>query len=86
MKASMEEMFRVLKPGGHIVLVIGNNKICGYDFLSSDYLTELLANFGAEILVSLVDSIPSRVLTTKRAKTASVINTETVLVFRKPDN
>ena len=86
MKASMEEMFRVLKPGGHIVLVIGNNKICGYDFLSSDYLTELLANLGAEILVSLVDSIPSRVLTTKRAKTASVINTETVLVFRKPDN
>ena len=84
MRIALDEAYRVLKPGGHIVLVIGNNKICGHEFKSSEYLSKILLEAGAEVLLSLVDAIPSRTLTTSRADTASVIKNEHIVLFRKP--
>lgn len=83
----MEDVFKqiqeVLKPGGKLVLVIGNNEVCGEKFLSSNYMTTMLLALGFKVELRLVDEIKSRGLMTKRNKTASVITREWVLVFEK---
>jgi len=83
MQLAVQQMHLALKRGGHVVLIIGNNEVCGEPFLSSDYLTEYFVRFGFEIRAKLVDEIKSRGLMTKRNKTASVITREWVLIFRK---
>jgi tRNA G10 N-methylase Trm11 len=83
MSAAIIEMARVLKPGGHVVLVIGNNEVCGHAFLSSEYLAQIFLNQGFKLKLKLVDEIKSRGLMTKRNKTASVITREWVLLFEK---
>lgn len=83
MQLAVRQMHRALRRGGHVVLIIGNNEVCGESFLSSDYLAEYFASTGFEIRAKLVDEIKSRGLMTKRNKTASVITREWVLIFRK---
>lgn len=84
MDAAIQEMVRVLKPGGHLVLVVGNNEVCGLPFKSSEYLAVICKKRGLDVQLKLVDEIKSRGLMTKRNKTASVITREWVLLFRKP--
>ena len=83
MEAVFSQISRVLKPSGKLVLVIGNNEVCGEKFLSSNYLSEQLAQLGFILSLKMVDEIKSRGLMTKRNKTASVITREWVLVFEK---
>jgi tRNA G10 N-methylase Trm11 len=73
----------VLKPGGRLVLVIGNNEVCGESFLSSDYLCSMLLSRGFRLEIKMVDEIKSRGLMTKRNRSASIITREWVLVFQK---
>ncbi len=84
MKEALVEMTRVLRPGGHIVMVIGNNEVCKRPFKSSDYLRSFCEQLGLITRLRLVDEIRSRGLMTKRNRTASVITREWVLVFQKP--
>lgn len=83
MKCAMREMYRVLKPGGHLVLVAANNRICCRQFRTVDYLRSIADECGLSLTAYLVDSIRSRGLMTKRNKTASVITREAVLIFTK---
>jgi DNA modification methylase len=83
MRLAVIEMARVLKPGGCIVMIIGNNDVCGYNFQSSEYMSSLLASAGLKPVIKLVDEIKSRGLMTKRNRAASVISREWVLVFKK---
>lgn len=83
MRDAVIEMARVLKPGGVVVMVIGNNEVCGYPFQSSEYMAELLGEAGLRPQMKLIDEIKSRGLMTKRNKTAGVISREWVLVYRK---
>lgn len=83
MQKALRQMHVALKPGGHLVLVIGNNEVCGEEFLSSEYLTTYLLELGFEVRARLVDEIKSRGLMTKRNRTASIITREWVLIFRK---
>lgn len=83
MRAAIKEMTRVLKPGGFVVLVIGNNEVCGHPFQSSEYMAHLLAEAGLRPIMKLVDEIKSRGLMTKRNKTAGMISREWVLVYQK---
>jgi hypothetical protein len=85
MRAALSEMYRVLKPGGHLVLVIGNNEVCGFPFLSSVYLAQICTELGLQVKLRLIDEIKSRGLMTKRNKSASVITREWVLLFEKPE-
>jgi hypothetical protein len=84
MDAAIKEMARVLKLGGHLVLVIGNNEVCGLPFKSSEYLALICEKYGLSLKLKLIDEIKSRGLMTKRNKTASVITREWVLLFEKP--
>lgn len=83
---SLREMARVLCPGGRIVIVIGNNKVCGLDLRNDIFAKKILIESGLDLELALVDTIKSRGLMTKRNKTASIISRENVLVFRKSIN
>jgi DNA modification methylase len=84
MEIALSEAVRVLRPGGHIVLVIGDNQVLGHRFKSSQYLSEILIRLGVKPQLVLVDGIKSRGLITKRASSAGIITTESILLFEKP--
>jgi DNA modification methylase len=86
MQDAIEEMGRVLKEKGYLVLVVANNHICGREFKTQEWLTIIAKKFGFTLILKLIDSIRSRGLMTKRNKTASLITREWVLVFRKDHN
>ena len=84
MKTALAEAVRVLKPGGHFVLVIGDNQVCGREFTSSTYLTEVLTDLGLDVRLKLVDEIRSRGLITKRHASAGIIAREWIILLQKP--
>lgn len=83
MKLALDECVRVLKKGGCMVLIIGNNTVCNRPFDTQDYLTTYLQSKGMQLQFKLIDDIKSYGLMTKRNKTASTISCEWVLVFKK---
>lgn len=83
MKLALDESIRVLKKGGYMVIVIGNNTVCNRPFDTQDYLTTYLQSKGLQLEFKLIDDIKSYGLMTKRNKTASTISCEWVLVFKK---
>lgn len=86
MEEALKESARVLKPGGHIVLVASNNRICGRDFYTQRYLQTMLERMGFVVRLRLVDTIKSRGLMTRRNTSAGVIAREWALLFQKPRN
>lgn len=83
MKVALDESYRVLKPGGHMIIIIGNNTVCGLSFNTQDYLTSYLQSKGMKLKFKLIDDIKSYGLMTKRNKTANTITSEWVLVLKK---
>lgn len=83
MRLCVEEMHRVLKKGRYLVLVVGDNFVCGRQFKISKYLQSIAENFGFKLRLRLIDSINSRGLMTKRNKTANMITKEWILLFQK---
>ncbi|NEH50728.1 hypothetical protein GR210_18310 [Rhizobium leguminosarum] len=72
-----------LRQHGHLVLVVGDNMICGHTFPTSQFVKEIFASKGLSTALELVDDIRSRGLMTKRNKTAGTIEREHVIVFQK---
>jgi len=84
MRETMRTMHRLLRPGAHFVLVVGNNTVTGSIVKNYEILAEIAQEKGHFTVESiLVDSIRSRGLITKRHDTAGVISEEWVLVLRK---
>jgi ubiquinone/menaquinone biosynthesis C-methylase UbiE len=83
MTEALAEAFRVLRPGGHMVLVVGNNEVCGEEFRTATYMQEICLRIGFALKLALIDTIKSRGLMTKRNKTASMITREWVLLLEK---
>ncbi|MBH1833450.1 hypothetical protein I5W42_18580 [Stenotrophomonas maltophilia] len=74
---------KCLRLGGYFILIIGNNQVCGEEFWSSTYLSEMLTGLGFRVELELVDEIKSRGLMTKRNRSAGMISREWVIVFKK---
>ena len=83
MEKALDESVRVLKQGKYMILIIGNNNVCGYKFNTKHYLTKYLETKGMSLELQLIDDIKSYGLMTKRNKTANIITREWILVFKK---
>lgn len=83
MKKALDESVRVLKRGRYMILVIGNNNVCGHQFNTKQYLSEYLNTKGMTLKLELIDDIKSYGLMTKRNKTANIITREWILIFQK---
>lgn len=83
MEIALTNMLSVLQPGGNLVLVTGNNQICGQNFDTTNYLLELAVQLGFKIRLRLADDIKSWGLMTKRNKTAGLISREWVTLLEK---
>jgi tRNA G10 N-methylase Trm11 len=83
MRDALEESARVLASGGKLILVLGNNHVCGKQLRNDEYCIEILEGLGLRLDLNLVDNIKSRGLLTKRNSAASAILRESVLVFSK---
>lgn len=77
------EIERITMPGGHVVLVIGNNTVAGFSVKNDRFATEVMLELGFSLELALMDRIHSRGLMTVRNKSASLISGETILMFRK---
>lgn len=84
MRSALVEVVRVMRPGAHLVLVVGNNTLLGEVFETSDYVTEILTSLGLDLTLCLVDDIRGRGLLTTRHHTSGIIGSEFISVFRKP--
>jgi SAM-dependent methyltransferase len=84
MKHVVRILMKVLKPGGHLIFIIGNNHLCGEPFPTERYIRHLTQTEGFVVRLRMLDTIKSRGLMTKRNKTANVISRECVLVLQKP--
>lgn len=83
MEKSFKKFYNILKKDGYFVMVIGNNTIAGYEFMTHMHLIEIAKDIGFSIQLILIDDIKSRGLMTKRNKTASIISREYIVVFKK---
>jgi DNA modification methylase len=77
------EIQRVTTVDGHVVLVLGNNTVSGFNVENDCFVTEIMLELGFSLELALVDRIHSRGLMTARNKNASLIAGETILMFRK---
>jgi SAM-dependent methyltransferase len=73
----------VLRKGGHMILVAGDNSIRGRAFRTTDYLRHIVQRIGLRLKLHLLDDIRSRGLMTKRNRTAGIISREHIFVFKK---
>lgn len=83
MQTAFRSATRLLKRDGNLVLVAGNNFVCGYPFRTTDFLKEIIQELGLELRLELIDTIKSRGLMTKRNTTANIITRESVMLFVK---
>lgn len=83
MRRALTSAVSALKQGGHFVLIVGDNTVCGERFATGRFLSEILQQLGLSKRLELVDDIRSRGLMTKRNKTAGVITQEHIYVFKK---
>ncbi|UDM06530.1 site-specific DNA-methyltransferase [Halomonas sp. NyZ770] len=83
MREALKECYRVLKENRYCVLVVGDNEVCKMPFETRKYLQFLAEEIGFSTKLLLIDGIRSRGLMTKRNKTASIINSEWILVLQK---
>jgi DNA modification methylase len=83
MSVALKEAVRVLKKGGYMVLVVGPNKVSGYDFDTPKYLRLIAERYGMHTELLLIDSIKKYGMLTMRNKTAGMIMVEHVIVMKK---
>lgn len=83
MSVALKESVRVLKKGGYMVLVVGPNKVSGYDFDTPNFLRLIAERYGMHTELLLIDSIKNYGLLTMRNKTAGMIMVEHVIVMKK---
>lgn len=82
MRLALNEAVRVLKRNGYMVLVVGPNRVCGYDFDTPKYLRMIAESLGLITELELVDEIKKYGMLTMRNRTAGMIMVEHVIVMK----
>ena len=83
MRSSIEQCYRVLKPGGYFGLLVGDNVIRKVPLDTHSFLQEIAERVGFSTEEVGYDRIVARGLAPKRHETAGLIDVEWMLVFRK---
>jgi len=83
MRICFKNFYRVIKPGGYFVLVVGNNRVFTQRIPNHRILGDLAVREKFKLACTFVDRIKSRGLMTKRNTTADIIPDEWVLVLKK---
>lgn len=83
MNDALKESIRVLKKDGYMVLIVGPNKVCGYDFDTPRFLRLIAENYGMHTELVMIDSIKKYGMLTMRNKNSGLIQTEWVMILKK---
>ena len=78
-----KEIKRVLKPGGELVLVIGDNESCDIEIQNHVFLASIANDLGLRQELLLRDPVKSRGMMTKRHKSAGMIADDWIILFKK---
>ena len=78
------ECGRVLRPGGHLLVILGRSTLAGYPYPADRIFCRAGQEAGLEPIATLVDPIPSRGLITRRHSTARLIDSEYILWMQRP--
>jgi len=79
----VKECKRVLRPRGQAFVTFGTSHIAGCRVEMDKFFRTAARREGLKIVATIVDSIPSRGMITKRHKTANCISDERVVWVRK---
>jgi len=81
----LENIYQCLRPGGQLILVVGNNAVVNHRVKNHQILINIATNdVGFVVEFVLRDKIFSRGLFTKRHYSADIIPEEWVIVLKKP--
>lgn len=79
----MRNLYRVLKRNGRLILIVGNNRVCGYPIETYKLLTVLGEDIGFEVELIVKDRIRSRGMITKRHANGGLIKDEFIVMLKK---
>ncbi|MEK7448170.1 MAG: DNA methyltransferase [Planctomycetota bacterium] len=79
----MKNAYRILKNGREMILVVGNNTVCGYNVKTHKMLEKIGENAGFKTEFIIKDKIASRGMLTKRHGSGGLIENEYILVLKK---
>lgn len=83
MTAATREMYRVLRPNGTLVMVIGDNTSGGVTVSNHSYLKLIAESLGFRLDLLIKDPVRSRGMMTKRHESAGMVTDDWVLILRK---
>ncbi len=83
MRIVMNNAYRLLRKDGRLILVIGDNKVCGYDVKTHKLLADIGETIGFKKELIIKDPIRSRGMITKRHINGGLINDEFVVMLKK---
>jgi len=79
----MQNSYKMLKKDREMILIVGNNKVCGHDVNTHDMLAEIGESVGFKRELVVKDKIRSRGMITRRHKNGGLIEDEYIVVLRK---
>jgi len=75
--------YKILKKDREMILIVGNNKVCGNDVNTHDMLAEIGESVGFRREMVIKDRIRSRGMITRRHKNGGLIEDEYIIVLKK---
>jgi len=84
MRNAIKRAAEVLRSGGHMILVVGDNRVQRRRFRTASHLRSLSESEGFVTKAILIDTIRSRGLLTKRHRSAGTITAEYVIILERP--
>ena len=85
MEKCLNEIYRVLKINKYFILVIGNNNVTRIQIPNNKIITEIAQSIGFIKEEEYIDDIKYYGFMTKRNKSAGIIDSERIIIFKKSE-